>query len=145
MSCKKVDFQIALLSKKIIAHRSNWVGEWKRELSVHHTYHSAATHNYIRGGTPSNGFQSGTLRTSLVCNIVKMRKVLDQNPLLGVPLMLRHCGGGGVKLLDRPDDGTLWWKRTTETMEKLTNKEKTSTSTSFSKFLYQFHTYDMTL
>ena len=55
---------------------------------------SAATYKYIRGGTPSNGFQPGTLRISLVCGIVKMRKVLNQNPLLGVPLMLRHCGGG---------------------------------------------------
>ena len=54
----------------------------------------SATYKYIRGGTPSNGFQPGTLRISLVCGIVKMRKVLNQNPLLGVPLMLRHCGGG---------------------------------------------------
>ena len=53
--------------------------------------HRTATYNCIRGGTPSNGFQSGTLRMSLVCDIVKMRKVLNQNPLLGVPLMLRHC------------------------------------------------------
>ena len=60
--------------------------------------HSAATYNYIRGGTPNNGFQLRTLRTFLVRDIIKMRKVLDQNPLLGVPPMLRYCVSNDVFL-----------------------------------------------
>ena len=43
--------------------------------------HSAATYNYIRGGMPNSGFYLGTFHMSLVCDIIKTRKVQDQNPL----------------------------------------------------------------
>ena len=57
--------------------------------------HSAATYNYIRGGTPNSGFYLGTFHMSLVCDIIKMQKVKDQNPLLSVPPILRHCAAYG--------------------------------------------------